>query len=351
LNNNKNPIKIWLVSTELKVGFGGISTALLGFIQSDTFKKHDVNVIISHASSSKFRYWINAIFTMLNEVKSGDIVWLHCGNWLSTLRKLSIALIAKAKGAKVVFHMHEPMDKPIENWSYRALIKCIDLTANGLIFITDWGQRLVERKMAIGSPIAVIANPFDKVCETALESPASYENSTNIINILSMARIEEDKGFALVVETAKYLPDNFKIKIAGDGPFLEEIKRLILLFNLSDKIELLGWVDYQDKHQLIASSDVFFLPSKLDSFGMCYLEAMSFGLPIVALNFGAIPYVVKDNVTGLLSNKECPRVLAKAIESAYQRREYLGTKGKAYVKNKYSPELLSQQLLSFIKEL
>ena len=345
------PDTIWLVSTELKHGQGGISTALLGFIQSETLSSDKLNIITSHSGHAKYRLWIKSLWQVLTKVKSQDTIWLHCGNWFSTLRKITIAIAAKAKGAKVIFHLHEPMDKPIQQWWYQRLIKSVDYLADGLIFLTPWGCSLVESKVSLSAKTAIIANPVDVVCLKHISKARSYKQKSKIINVLSMARIEKSKGFDLVVRTAKYLPEQYHLTIAGDGPYLAQLKKDIKSSDLSHKITCLGWVSYENKHEIFEASDVFFLPTKLDSFGMCFIEAMSIGLPIVALDFGAIPYVVKHEITGFLSDSECPQQLAKSIEQAYIKREHLGVNGKKHVKEQFCPELMSLKLLTFIKEL
>ena len=54
--------------------------------------------------------------------------------------------------------------------------------------------------------------------------------------------------------------------------------------------------------QYFSKTDVFILPSYQDSFGMVYLEALSFGLPIIATKMYAIPEIVVDGKNGILVN-------------------------------------------------
>jgi len=186
---------IWLVSTELKHGQGGISTALLGFIQSETLGSEKLNIITSHSGHAKYRLWLKALWQILTKVKSQDTVWLHCGNWFSALRKITIAIAAKAKGAKVIFHLHEPMDEPIKQRWYQRLIKSVDYLADGLIFLTPWGRSLVESKLSLSAKTAIIANPVDLACLKHISTTRRYKQKSKTINVLSMARIEKSKGF------------------------------------------------------------------------------------------------------------------------------------------------------------
>jgi glycosyltransferase involved in cell wall biosynthesis len=68
-----------------------------------------------------------------------------------------------------------------------------------------------------------------------------------------------------------------------------------------DKIEFLGRVprDYMIEH-VLPKSDVYLLPTYAETFGMSVLEAMAFGIPVVATNHFAIPEMVTHGETGLL---------------------------------------------------
>ena len=102
---------------------------------------------------------------------------------------------------------------------------------------------------------------------------------------------------------------------------------------------------------MLSQTDVFFLPSKLDSFGMGYLEAMSSGIPVVGLNFQAVPYVVGHDIAGVLCDDDDPETLAAAVVLAYEQKERLGQGGKVTVKQQFDPERLSNKLIKFIKAL
>jgi len=61
------------------------------------------------------------------------------------------------------------------------------------------------------------------------------------------------------------------------------------------------------------SSDVFVMPTYIDTFGYAFLEAMSFGLPCIGTRHFAVPEIVEDNVTGLLVEPVASYFDAKGI--------------------------------------
>jgi glycosyltransferase involved in cell wall biosynthesis len=66
--------------------------------------------------------------------------------------------------------------------------------------------------------------------------------------------------------------------------------------------------------ELLPLADVFFLPSRQESFGLVALEAMSAGVPVVASNIGGLPEVVEDGVTGFLHDPDDELALSSSIE-------------------------------------
>ena len=63
-------------------------------------------------------------------------------------------------------------------------------------------------------------------------------------------------------------------------------------------VHFLGRID--DVAPLLASSDLFLLPSNRESFGLSALEALSCGVPVIGCSVGGLPEVVRDGETGAL---------------------------------------------------
>ena len=86
--------------------------------------------------------------------------------------------------------------------------------------------------------------------------------------------------------------------MVGDGPdrvdAVDEAKQL----GVEDDVHFLGRID--DVAPLLASADLFLLPSNRESFGLSALEALACGVPVVGCNVGGLPEVVRDGETGAL---------------------------------------------------
>ncbi|WP_413380559.1 N-acetyl-alpha-D-glucosaminyl L-malate synthase BshA [Alkalihalobacillus sp. 1P02AB] len=103
------------------------------------------------------------------------------------------------------------------------------------------------------------------------------------------------KTFHKVVEKV-----DAKLLLIGNGPDLPIVRDLVKEYQLEDRVLILG----NQKHiaELLSMSDLLFLLSEKESFGLVALEAMSCGVPVIGTEVGGIPEVVEHGVTGYL----CP---------------------------------------------
>ncbi len=123
-----------------------------------------------------------------------------------------------------------------------------------------------------------------------------------VFTLLCVGRLEEYKGFRLVLEAMNAVAKNYSLKliIAGIGPDEQYLKSSVQRYSLENVVEFRGWVCKEDLSKLYASCDVFIFPSLWpEPFGIVPLEAMAMGKPVIATNVGAIPSVVTKE-TGIL---------------------------------------------------
>jgi glycosyltransferase involved in cell wall biosynthesis len=84
---------------------------------------------------------------------------------------------------------------------------------------------------------------------------------------------------------------------AGDGQVAELRRRAA---EIGPDVVVHSWVDREERDHLLAASDVLVLPSHHEGVPMAILEAMAYGLPVIATPVGGIPDVVRDGREGLL---------------------------------------------------
>ena len=123
---------------------------------------------------------------------------------------------------------------------------------------------------------------------------------------------DSHKGQSLIIEAARRAitehPD-WHFLLCGDGPdealLREQIGDL-------DNVELVGWVDNVGDY--LAAFDLFVYPSRHEALGSTLLDAMRFGLAVVAAEVGGIPDFVVDGINGRLVQPDNAAALYAGIE-------------------------------------
>ncbi|MEW5818233.1 MAG: glycosyltransferase, partial [Spirochaetota bacterium] len=155
-----------------------------------------------------------------------------------------------------------------------------------------------------------------------------------------VARLHSDKGVEDLVRAAAALElsrINFRIILAGDGPERSRLEQLAERLGVRSRLLFLGFRN--DIDSLLQTFDLFVLPSREEGLPMSVLEAMSFGIPVVATRVGGVPEIVLHNQTGILVPDHSPRELARAISTLIQNpvlARKLGEAGRLRVQNHFS---------------
>ena len=125
--------------------------------------------------------------------------------------------------------------------------------------------------------------------------------------LLTVGRLVERKGHALVLQALKDLPD-YKYFILGKGPERENLEKLIKEYRLENRVYLLSRLDDKDLAVYYEMADLFIMPSleigaDVEGFGIVYLEANAFALPVIAGQGKGVLEAVSDGENGLVLQK------------------------------------------------
>lgn len=180
------------------------------------------------------------------------------------------------------------------------------------------------------------------------EEPAAslISNKTDKVNILFVGRLEERKGFDVLIKAIPIIMDNSPdviVHICGEGYLMKDAKTNLNRF--SKKVFFHGYQSRACLDNFYSQCDIFVAPSRYESFGLIYLEAMHYGKAIVACNSGGTPEVVKHNETGTLVKPGDHLELANSVTALAENsdlRKKLGTAGKSRLKAFFSLDQMIQ---------
>lgn len=169
-----------------------------------------------------------------------------------------------------------------------------------------------------------------------------------------VARISQEKCIPLLIKCfADVLATtpNANLIIVGGGGALDECRQLAAQLQIEKSVCFAGeQLRVQDYYSIF---NVFCLPSVREAFGLVLVEAMQFGVPIVATAVGGIVEVVRDNVDGILVEPNNQPALANAMLTMAQDANLRTTMGHAAREraNEFSPEKYIEELCDIYDSL
>jgi glycosyltransferase involved in cell wall biosynthesis len=153
------------------------------------------------------------------------------------------------------------------------------------------------------------------------------------LNVLFVGRVEDHrKGFDLLEKAfAQVRLDTWTLTVVGH---ISDEKRATLTAEFGSAVRVLGSVDEPTLEREYATADMFVMPSRYEGFGMPYIEAMRYGIPVVGTRVGGIPETVPPE-TGLLVAPNDHVALLNAINHlalSAETRKSLGEAGQRWSK-------------------
>lgn len=196
--------------------------------------------------------------------------------------------------------------------------------------------------------------------EDLLEFDVKLENKGDKFLILSAGKLIKIKGFDLAIKAFKIFSDKIvqtNLVIAGEGPELQNLKKLASELNLEGKIIFIGWVPREKLLQKMFSCDLFLFASLRDGGGNVVVEAMAAGKPVVCFNIAGPGFHI-DESCGIKIKPKDPeqaiRETASALEELYfnkDLRSRLGDAARKKAEKEYSWDKLGERFQKIYQKI
>lgn len=178
--------------------------------------------------------------------------------------------------------------------------------------------------------------------------------------ILFIGTVEPRKGIDLGIDAfyqfSKVI-SGYDFLIAGtfkkNSAYCKKLLRKVRKYNLQDSIKFLGRISDDVKDQLYRKSKLLLFPSLNEGYGLAIIEAMSYGIPVVAFNNTAMPYTVSNNNGALIPNKNTKMMSSALIKILGNKEEYkrVSAGAKETVLNLPKKDQLDLEYTNFINEI
>jgi glycosyltransferase involved in cell wall biosynthesis len=161
-----------------------------------------------------------------------------------------------------------------------------------------------------------------------------------------IGRLFPDKGHAVFLEAfsliAREIPEAAGL-IAGDGPERDAVLKQIQSLSLADRVRYCGV--RKDMKGFYGLADCLVIPSYTEGLPYVLLEAMAFGIPIIATSVGDMPRLVRDGVTGYLVPPGDARALAERMKDLVRMPVHamsMAEEGRRLVHDRYSARAMAR---------
>ncbi len=230
-----------------------------------------------------------------------------------------------------------------------------------IITISNFSKKEIERYLGISDrriqvvPCGVDCDKYKK--ETSLEQSVSIRKKYGIEGkyILYMGTLEPRKNIAILIEAYHMLAERNrqlpKLVIAGKkGWMYERLYQMVTDFGLKDQIVFTGYIEDDERVDLMTAAELFVFPSLYEGFGIPTLEAMACGTPVIVSDAAALLETVGKNAmvfrSGDVTDLSCK---IDVLLSDEVRRNILRVSGRKWAEN-YTWKRAGKQLVDALKQ-
>ncbi|MFV1977124.1 MAG: glycosyltransferase [Candidatus Scalindua sp.] len=279
-------------------------------------------------------------------------------------------IAAKLAGApNVVSTVPMPVEgfdvNPIKKLIYMAFNRFSECFVDRFIVVSDALEKMMIEKHRIApQKIVKIYNGIetDEYCisdEEIVHRRSSFRTKANIgegVPVIGIiGRLVWQKGFEYFIEAIPEVLKEFKeawFLVVGEGELEDDLKVKSKKLKLEDKIIFTGFRD--DIEDVLASIDIFVIPSLREGMPVVLLEAMAMKKPIVATNIEGIMEILENGVTGLLVPPKDSKALAEAIITMFTHKDeslQMGLTARKVVTERFGVDTMVQKAEEVYEEL
>lgn len=297
-------------------------------VGSVTFKKIVKNIsIMLGAWRAFFKYKPQSVYSIVSATKYGII------------RDFAILIPTLLVKRKLVLHLHGfTYYKIYQNSKFYKFLFDV-LSKNAVMIVLCKKQKDLTLEI-MNKDGFILTNCITK------QDTVRIKIKNDILQVCYISNISEKKGTLDLIQSIKSM-SNIKLVIAGN--FLDNQQEFFELIDKCENISYIGFADEKTKQKIFESSDIFCLPSKLEEGSpISIIEAMSYGLPIIASNKGCIADMI-NGIGYLLPQNYIGNDITAGIEFIKTNYSTLSTSAIKKYKENYSQAKFIENLEHILK--
>jgi GalNAc-alpha-(1->4)-GalNAc-alpha-(1->3)-diNAcBac-PP-undecaprenol alpha-1,4-N-acetyl-D-galactosaminyltransferase len=226
----------------------------------------------------------------------GADVFISLGDRTNILGLLAVIGL----GCKTIISERTDPDRSSLPWQWRLLRRISYRYADIHVAQSNYAAKCIDDKFN-GLPSVIIPNSVPSLSRRLNRGPANSDSQPRF-RALSVGRLSPEKGFDVLLASFKRVCEgnrHAQLTIVGSGPAETDLKALAEQLDLSHHVDFAGEV--ADVSSYYEAADVFILASRREGFPNVILEAMSFGVPVIATECpGGLQDLIVNGSSGLL---------------------------------------------------
>lgn len=310
---------------------GGIQSVIEAYNEAGFYSPGSSRFIPTHVEGGM---WIRvrtasrafAVVGMLLLRSRVSLLHLHMSMRGSFWRKALFLLLGRLKGVPVIIHLHGSEFELFYRGSdvlTRRVIRGVFNRAADVVVLSESWRRFVGNLTT--TPVTVVGNfvpdRFDPSRAKRIREPRA---------VLFLGQFGRRKGVYDLLEAfvtvRQHVPDAI-LYCCGNGE-VERTRSMVLELGLSGGVEVPGWIDGNEKLELLHRCALFVLPSYNEGLPMAIIEAMSFSMAIASTNVGGIPELVDERNGKLVEPGDQTALARSLIQLLENDGEDIAEKGK-----------------------
>ncbi|MGG0178007.1 glycosyltransferase family 4 protein [Gottfriedia acidiceleris] len=313
---------------------------------------------------------IKALKDLKNIIDENNYEIIHCHTPMGGILARLAARKSRVKGTTKLIYtahgFHFCKGAPILNWLlYYPIEKFMAPLSDCLITINKEDYELSNRSFNIKRIVHIHGvgidteefKPIDELNKKIVRESFGYQPDDFLL--FYAAEFNKNKNQQFLLNSLALIKDelsNVKLLLAGEGALLNECKQLANQLGISHMVDFLGF--RKDIKEILPMCDVAVGSSLREGLPVNIMEAMSCGLPIIAVDNRGHRELVTNNKNGWLVKSNDSTGFSNAIKDLAERKglkERLGSNSRKIILRKYSIDKVilekSEVYKSYMKEM
>jgi glycosyltransferase involved in cell wall biosynthesis len=324
--------KILIIGQDLN-NKGGMSTVLNTY--KETFEKFNhikSTTTLYNNKLKKLFILFGAVTNCIKYCLSSHIKIIHINtaSYNDFFRNILFIMIGKVFRKKIILHIHGGDFQEF----YERHVKYVEIIIKQCDYIIIVSKFIIDLMKKLNKNVIILPNSIHK----PLFEKKPFCKDSDKLRILFLGSIKDEKGIfdLLKMLEMKYesLKDKIELNIGGPGNVqcVRRLENIIDRAKLDNFVTYHGWLNKIEKNKLLSYSDILIQPSYFESFGITVIEAMSYGMPVIASNIGGLPELVENNVNGYLVSPGDLQQIYEAIKKFIENPSLLKKMGEVSYK-------------------